>query len=111
MADPDLPECLACGACCFADVPDYVRVSGADHARLGGDAEALVTWRENRAYMRMVDGHCAALVISGSDGTLSCRVYERRPTICRDLERGSRACLGEREHKADRARLTLERAK
>lgn len=79
-----------------------MRVRGADHARLGDDAEALVVFDGNEAYMRMEDGHCSALV-SGS-GTHHCRVYEQRPQTCRDLERGSPACEGEIATKGDRPR-------
>jgi Fe-S-cluster containining protein len=32
----------------------------------------------------------------------SCSIYERRPTTCRTLERGSAACEAERERKGAR---------
>ena len=44
---------------------DYVRVSGQDYARLGERVEELVWFDGNRAYMRMVDGHCGALQRGG----------------------------------------------
>lgn len=43
--------------------------------------------------MRIEDGRCVALVALG-DRAL-CAIYDRRPTICRDLERGSPACEAE----------------
>ena len=87
-------DCTACGACCFAAGDEFVRLTGEDHARLGGRAAELSVFVENRAYMKMVDHHCAALIV-GSDGRLLCSVYEQRSAICRELERGSPACLGE----------------
>ena len=41
---------------------------------------------------RLPDGWCAAL----DRHTLRCRIYERRPLICRDFEMGGTVCLAER---------------
>jgi hypothetical protein len=57
----------------------------------------------------MVDGHCAALRVEVVSGHLTCSVYETRPQACRDLARGSGACLGEIATKADRPVLALAR--
>ncbi len=102
-----VPECLACGACCFADLPYYVRVSGEDYERLGEDAERLTTWRENQAFMRMEGGRCAALDVRAVDRTFVCTVYARRPAICRELARASPACRAERHAKSARALRVL----
>ena len=100
------PPCLDCGTCCFSDLETSVRVSGNDHERLGTAAEGLVHFVGNRAYMRMADGHCAALRIELS-GRFVCAVYETRPDTCRDLERGSPQCQGELSTKAGRATARL----
>jgi uncharacterized protein len=89
------PDCQACGACCHAAHDRHAPVLGADHARLGSDAERLTVWLGNRCYMRMADGHCVALIID--QGRYACSVYERRPQVCRDLERGGPACQHEVE--------------
>src|SRR5512132_144367 len=102
-----LPECLACGTCCFSWLPNFVRVSGDDHARLAQRAESLVWFQGNRAFMRMVDGHCAALEIDAASGEFVCSVYAERPQVCRDLARASGACRGEREAKAERPLIAL----
>ena len=52
----------------------------------------------NRCFMRMSEGHCIALRREAS-GLQLCSVYERRPRICRELERGSPACAAERLRK------------
>lgn len=81
----------------------YVRVTGADWARLGPVADALAHFIGHRAYMRMRDGHCAALECrrdAGGRVDYFCTVYEKRPQLCRDLERGSPACHAERTAKA-----------
>jgi Fe-S-cluster containining protein len=103
------PECLCCGVCCFSLLQEYVRVTGDDHGRLGDRAEELVRFDGNRAYMRMVDGHCAALRVEPSRGRLVCSAYETRPEVCRDLARGSGACLGEIATKLDRPLFALGR--
>jgi Fe-S-cluster containining protein len=102
-----VPECLACGTCCFSTLDRYVPVTGDDYERLGDDAEALVEFIENRAYMRMERGHCVALRVEAGAARFVCSIYERRPETCRAIERGSPACHGELATKGDRPRLAL----
>jgi Fe-S-cluster containining protein len=103
------PECLRCGACCFSRGERYVPVTGSCHQRLGDDAESLTQFFGNRCFMRMQDDHCAALHIT-AEGRYVCSVYERRPEVCRTLERGGASCLAELSAKrpdAERALLQL----
>ncbi len=101
------PACLTCGACCFSELANYVRVAGSDHARLGEQADQLTHFEGNRCYMNMHDGHCAALVLELSTLTFVCTIYDTRPDTCRDLERESMACRGEIHAKAERPLLRL----
>jgi hypothetical protein len=76
----------------------FVRLGGADWSRLGAAAERVAHFIGNRAYMRMADGHCAALELRvGAHGALEhfCTIYEQRPQVCRDLARGSPQCEAE----------------
>jgi hypothetical protein len=57
----------------------------------------------------MIDGHCGALAIDIVSGRFVCGAYETRPQACRDLERGSGACLGEIATKSERPLLALAR--
>jgi uncharacterized protein len=98
-----VPPCLECGACCFSRLDTYVRVTGDDYARLGDQAEQVTTFVGNRCYMRMDQGHCAALEVS--PGRYACRVYAARPEVCRALERGSPSCEAELQEKAPRTHL------
>lgn len=106
-----MEECTRCGACCFSESARHARVTGDDYERLGAaDAERLVDFIGNQAFMR-IEGEegtrrCAALVLDAS-GNFTCSVYERRPAVCRELERGSGACAGEREAKLGRTRVAL----
>lgn len=104
--DPAVPaDCRRCGVCCFSAAPDYVRVTGEDWARLGAEADRWAHFLGHRAFMRMTDGHCAALAVQrGPDGAADffCTIYERRPQTCRDLDRGSPSCAGELAAKAAR---------
>ncbi len=106
-----LPTCLCCGVCCFSQLEDYVRVTGADHLRLGDAADRLVRFDGNRATMRMFEGHCLALVLKVERQEFFCDCYATRPQICRDLGRGSPACHGERHTKGERPRQALEQAR
>jgi Fe-S-cluster containining protein len=101
----DSAACLRCGVCCFSHLETYVRVTGEDWTRLGPDAGRYAHFIGHRAYLRMTDGHCAALALrtaAGGAREYVCRIYERRPQTCRDLARGSPECEGERALKANR---------
>lgn len=100
-----LPDCRGCGVCCFSALDTYVPVSGDDWTRLGNEAEERAHFIGHRAFLKMHDGHCAALEIRRSaDGTADffCSIYEHRPRVCRDLARGSAQCDGELAVKAAR---------
>ena len=45
-----------------------------------------------RIMARLGDGWCAAL----DRDSMRCRIYERRPTVCRDFEMGGSECIAER---------------
>jgi Fe-S-cluster containining protein len=124
LGDSDEPpdDCTRCAACCFSESPRHARVTGDDYARLGEDAERLVTWLENEAFMRLVPivsatvastpvpagpRRCAALQLHPARGGFSCSVYEQRPEVCRELERGSGGCRGEIAAKGDRPKRAL----
>lgn len=100
-------DCLTCGTCCFSYLENYVRVTGDDHALLSDHAESLVRFDGNQAFMRMTEGHCAALTIDREKGRFVCSVYALRPETCRDLERGSPACEGELATKSERPLVAL----
>jgi hypothetical protein len=68
-------------------------VTGDDWSRLGDDAEQLTRWIGNRAFMRIEGGRCVALERRGE--RVACAIYERRPEICRALERASPGCAAE----------------
>jgi Fe-S-cluster containining protein len=100
-------DCRRCGACCFSAAERYVVVTGNDWSRLGPETDRLAHFVEHRAFMKMTDGHCAALAVRrASDGPpdFFCTVYDRRPQICRDLERGSPQCEAERAMKPEPSR-------
>ncbi len=96
-------DCQQCGVCCFSALDTYVRVTGDDWSRLGDAAGDLAHFIGNRAFMKMTNGHCAALSQRPrTDGhpEFFCTCYDRRPQTCRDLARGSPQCEAELERKA-----------
>jgi Fe-S-cluster containining protein len=98
-------NCLACGVCCHSQLESYVRVSGDDWARFGDEAERVAHFIGHRAYLKMQHGHCAALELQKDDEgrpVYFCTIYERRPQICRALDRGSPQCEAERALKGER---------
>lgn len=88
-------------------MPQYVAVLGDDYERLGELAEELTAWHGIRCFMRMHEGHCAALVVEPASGRFVCSVYEQRPETCRSLAHGSAECAGERDRKHERTRRAL----
>jgi len=96
LTDAELEDCRLCAACCFSPQERYIPLKGADHARLTAEeARRLTAFHGNLCYMKMVDGHCLALVKKGAEWL--CSIYERRPQLCRDYERGGPACVVDRE--------------
>lgn len=106
-----VPECTRCGACCFSRSPRYLRVFGGDYERLGDDAERLTHFIDHRAFMRLEDDHCAALTYDPASARFLCSVYDRRPDVCRALERGSGHCAGERAEKAEEPLVMIRRSR
>ena len=78
---PELPPCVECGACCTFDDPRYAMLLEEDSERLLPEDHALTHWTAGRCFMRVVDGHCAAL--EQLDGMSWCTIYERRPQVTR----------------------------
>ena len=101
-------DCRSCGVCCFSESPTYVRVMGVDWARLGADVDVHAHFIGHRAFMRMREGHCAALEVhtdATGNADFFCSVYDRRPDTCRDLQRGSPQCGAEQESKLPKRTL------
>jgi uncharacterized protein len=112
---PEVPECTACGACCFSTLPEYVRVFGCDMDRMDDEALQYTDFLGHQCFLRIEDGHCAALQIDpgdpgrpGSQPRFTCAIYDMRPDVCRSLERGSGACRADRHEKAERPLIAVE---
>jgi uncharacterized protein len=103
----DSRTCIACGACCFSALADYVQVTGNDYARLGELAANVVHFSGIHAYMNMNAGHCAALRIEPNSGEMTCSIYAVRPAICRELGCGSAECAAEVHAKGERPAAEL----
>ena len=105
----EVPECTSCGACCFSELPEYVRVFGCDLDRMDDRAQSFVQFLGNRCFMRLEEGHCSALVIDPRSRRFVCAIYEMRPDVCRSLDRGSSGCRAELHAKADRTLIAVDR--
>lgn len=108
--DDGLPSCTECGFCCFFDDPRYVMLFEGDLERLGERADSLTVWIAGRVFMRSEAGHCIALRQDGARWL--CSIYEQRPRLCREFERGCETChavVAER-HPLARRRLPLAAA-
>jgi Fe-S-cluster containining protein len=77
----DLPPCAGCGKCCHLLVE---LSSGVDFV----PEEFVVEHSGVRCMDQRGDGACAAL----DADTNRCTIYEQRPQVCRDFNRGSDLC-------------------
>ncbi|MBI4700646.1 MAG: YkgJ family cysteine cluster protein [Deltaproteobacteria bacterium] len=100
-------DCTACGACCFADGPRYLRVFGVDLDRMDARARALTRPDGDGCYLELRDDRCAALARDAGRGRLLCSIYEMRPDCCRALVPDSGECLRQIAEKAVRARAAI----
>lgn len=83
-------DCQVCGACCYGPTR-YVAVTETDLLGMGRATRAKMVVRHGeRRYLKMVNGHCAAL--RATPDYYSCRMYAERPAPCRSVEAGSREC-------------------
>ena len=83
---PPRNPCLDCGACCVVYRSSFYWAEADDATPEGVPARLTVRVDAfRRAMRRRPDGRCAAL--HGVPGrNVSCAVYDRRPSPCRDFE-------------------------
>ena len=79
-------SCSSCGACCCRFEVLLITDTGVPDKFIEADE-----WG-GQAMRRLGDGWCAAL----DRNTMRCRIYEKRPQVCRDFEVGEYECLSER---------------
>ena len=86
-----------------------MRVFGVDWERMDERARGFTEFRENRCFMIIAEGRCAALAIDPIARTFMCSIYEQRPDVCRSLERGSGGCRADLHAKSQRPLIAIER--
>ena len=80
--DSTIPACAGCGRCCHQVVE---LVAGVDQV-----PEAWVVEHDGlRCLEQRGDGACVAL----DPVTRLCTIYDHRPQVCREFERGSELCV------------------
>ena len=87
-----IPDCLECGACCVKE-PLWVEVNRSDYRRLNNpemlEPGDILPWA-----MKTKGGNGQCVALDGIVGQrVCCTVYENRPEICRQVERGSEICI------------------
>jgi len=78
--------CNQCQACCCRLEVMLISDTGVPDQFVETD-----DWGAMRM-MRLADGWCAAL----DRNTMGCRIYEKRPLICKEFEMGGYECISER---------------
>lgn len=99
--------CLLCGACCASYRASFYWAEADDTTDGGvpvGMTDRVSAFR--RAMRRDQDGRCVAL--RGTPGQkVSCRIYDRRPSVCRSFEPAWQAGAADNRCNESRARLGL----
>ncbi len=97
MVDPEIFDCLRCGACCAPpdDRTSYVDLTARDLRRLGAARADLVVRGEG--FTRLSTAHrtdgTRCIALDGRIGRrVTCRIYDDRPRGCRAFRPGSRVC-------------------
>ena len=97
-------DCTRCGACCVSSYPDttYVHISPDEVEAFTPTERTQLLVSDDRytglyktALRASMDsrGHCRCVALNGPVGSqVSCRVYDRRPGVCRKFEAGSAEC-------------------
>jgi Fe-S-cluster containining protein len=95
--DAPVPDCLSCGVCCAAMLCVGVRPSEDEQLSAEEYWDITIEGQENEItvdrYLRR-DAEtlaCAFLQIETGKPT-ACKIYERRPQMCRDFDAGSDKC-------------------
>ncbi len=80
-------DCVSCGACCAYSKSWPAFIGDGDSA---GIPDELVDFAHER--MQCHGDRCSALV--GEIGIRArCRIYEKRPLVCREFQPGSEDCI------------------
>lgn len=110
-AGTPVPDCLSCGACCASLLCVGIR-PGEEPAREDhwdifaedGEGELVVD-----RYVKRNPETLACIALEGELGSrVGCRIYESRPTMCRDFEAGSDRCHAIRRAYGLEPFLTIE---
>jgi len=76
-------DCASCKACCCR-----LEVMLMSEDEIPPALTATDPWG-GQVMARLADGWCAAL----DRDTMSCRIYDRRPSVCRDFPMGGSDCV------------------
>lgn len=77
----EIPACAGCGQCCHLSVE---LIEGVD--------KVPEEFAVERAGVRYMDQHANGACVALDAETLLCTLYEQRPQVCRDFQRGSGLC-------------------
>ena len=94
-------DCQQCGACCTHAGDVVVETTDKKLPRhLTRSVRGMVgfgSWETEMGTRIMARTSCNSCVaLKGGPGRYSCRIYDKRPEVCREFESGSPECLAAR---------------
>lgn len=95
-------DCQSCGACCVHGGEVVVEATDTPLPKhLTRSVRGMVgfgSWEVERGTRVMARNGCNGCVaLNSRAGQHSCRIYDKRPAVCREFESGSEECLSARK--------------
>ena len=84
--------CLDCGACCASFRVSFYWSEGEARGLPEELTEQVNAWFSCMTGTNQAQPHCIALA-GQVGGTTQCRIYEQRPSPCREVEAGDSQCV------------------
>jgi|SaaInlV_150m_DNA_3_1039698.scaffolds.fasta_scaffold75145_1 uncharacterized protein len=88
-------DCQTCGACCVANRPDNTKWVSLNPEEVDTIPSRMTrkTHRIHDDWAMELDGNGRCTALRGDLGvSCSCAIYDRRPEVCWNFERGSKDC-------------------
>lgn len=88
-------DCTSCGACC--QTWEVIEVSEGEGREISDMVEASTAMPGFSLAMKTTGLERRCVALEGKVGScVSCRIYAKRPMVCRDFSPGDSACLDAR---------------
>ena len=82
-----IPSCTECGLCCISGVILYKNIDE------GKVPDSMIDFMDHPLLFGKMKGSRTDMCLAWDRDTKLCSIYENRPKVCREFERGSDLCI------------------